>query len=109
MTSRLNLRTGKRFQDVSGVFAIIVLSAGAAISNSGDTMTDRDVVAHVIDMADSDEDGALSPEEYAEAALQSYGVSFEECDANGDAAVTEREYRDLYKAHHAGLEDGIEI
>ena len=106
MLRRIRNRATRKLFDAVGLFAIIILFAGTAISDGSESM---DVVAHVIDMADSDEDGALAPEEYAEAALESYGVTFSECDVNADGFVTEREYRDLYMIHHDGMGDDIEL
>lgn len=59
-------------------------------------------VEHIFEMADSDRSGWLSPAEYAEARLESFGVSFAECDANGDGRTTLYEYLQLYVRHHPG-------
>jgi hypothetical protein len=58
------------------------------------------VVQHIFDMADQDRDGALSRDEYVEAGLERYGVSFEETDANADGVTSMAEYLELYQRHH---------
>jgi len=58
------------------------------------------VVQHVFDMSDQDQDGVLSPEEYENAGLERYGVTFEQADADGDGKTSIDEYFELYEAHH---------
>lgn len=66
------------------------------------------VVTHIFTAADADESGALSPLEYADAALGRFGISFADCDADSDGEIVVDEYIELYKRHH-GLLDEIEI
>lgn len=67
-----------------------------------------DVATHIFDASDTDANGALSAEEYANAGLERYGVSFEAFDANADGETSLDEYLDLFEQHHPPT-DGIEI
>jgi len=62
------------------------------------------IAAHIFDMSDSDADGFLSPDEFANAGLERYGMSFEDYDVNGDGAASVDEYFDLFDAHHPPAE-----
>ena len=62
------------------------------------------IAAHIFDMSDSDADGYLSPDEFANAGLERYGMSFEDYDANGDGETSVDEYFDLFDAHHPPTE-----
>lgn len=57
-------------------------------------------VTHVFEAADADADSALTPDEYAAAELGRFGLSFEDCDRDGDGLVTLGEYQALYDMHH---------
>jgi hypothetical protein len=58
------------------------------------------VVEHIFAMADRDDSGALSRDEYAEARLERFGVGFDDCDADGDGETTLTEYLDVYLRFH---------
>jgi len=58
------------------------------------------VVEHIFEMADQDQDGALTPGEYEEADLSRFGLSFDDSDMNGDGETTLDEYLELYRVHH---------
>jgi hypothetical protein len=58
------------------------------------------IAAHIFDMSDSDADGYLSPDEFASAGLERFGMSFEDYDVNGDGETSVHEYFDLFDAHH---------
>jgi hypothetical protein len=58
------------------------------------------VAAHIFDMSDADADGYLSADEFADAGLDRYGLSFDDYDANGDGETSVDEYFDLFEAHH---------
>ncbi len=92
--------TGSRISSslISTYLISLVLIIGfgpAALAGDG-----REVVEHIFEMADADEDGALSATEYEEAELARYGVSFEQTDADGDGSTSFEEYLSLYEAHH---------
>lgn len=70
--------------------------AAAGEGCGGDTAA----VRQIFDSADTDRSGALSPAEYGNARLESFGVSFDETDANADGETSFREYLDLYLRTH---------
>ena len=72
---------------------------------AGETLDGEGVVEHIFDVADTNEDGALSADEYAEAELFDFGLTFEQCDTNQDGSLTSGEYLDLYNAHHAPVDE----
>ena len=76
---------------------LALASAGHAESCDGDAI---DVAAHIFDMSDANEDGLLSPDEFADAGLERYGVPFDDFDVNGDGATSFDEYLDLFEYHH---------
>ena len=76
---------------------LLLLPAGALAGGYQDAQS---VVEHIFDVADRDESGTLTPEEYAGAGLERYGVSFEDSDANADGEIALSEYLDLYERHH---------
>lgn len=57
-------------------------------------------VSHIFDEADEDQSGSLTADEYEAAALDQFGVTFEQSDLDGDGVTTYDEYLDLYEAHH---------
>ncbi len=65
----------------------------------------RAVVQHIFDTADTDRSGALTRTEYAEAGLERFGVSFDDCDENGDGETTFLEYLKVYLRHHPSGEE----
>ena len=58
------------------------------------------VADHIFDASDTNQDGSLSPDEYADAGLERYGVSFEAFDTNDDGATSREEYLELFDRHH---------
>lgn len=82
--------------------SVVASSAGVALvaTAGGGHCGGDSVVQHIFDMADEDRDGALTREEYEEAGLERYGVSFEETDANADGVTSMAEYLELYQRHH---------
>ena len=59
-----------------------------------------DVVQHIFNTADQDQDGLLTQLEYEDAGLQVYGVTFEQSDLDADGATSIQEYLLLYEFHH---------
>ncbi len=84
--------------------AALAWTAGSAFAIDPHDATS--VVAHIFDAADADGDGAVTAEEYTEAGLERFGVSFEACDADGDGLMTMGEYLAFYEMHH-GPADGM--
>jgi len=79
-----------------GIAAAVLTTLGTA----GGPENARAVVEHIFAMADQDRSGTLTRSEYAEARLERFGVSFEECDANGDGETSMAEYLAVYERHH---------
>ena len=88
----------------AGSLLVPVILLAPVPATAGDGCGAFPVVQHIFDAADQDHDGVLTPEEYADADLARYGVSFEETDANGDGVTSMEEYLDLYARHHAPAE-----
>jgi Ca2+-binding EF-hand superfamily protein len=59
-----------------------------------------DVVTHIFETSDRDGSGTLSPEEFEQAGLARYGVSFGAYDTNGDGEASLDEYREIYDRYH---------
>ncbi len=78
----------------------IVLGLSSGVALAGEGCGAMDVVAHIFEMSDTDDDGALTRAEFAAAGLERYGVPFEDYDADGDGRATFDEYRALYDRHH---------
>lgn len=88
----------------------LVLAPGAALAGEGCT-GDFDVVTHIFETSDADGNGTLSPEEFEQAGLARYGVSFDAYDTDGDGQTSLDEYHEIYDAHHPAepeAADGIE-
>ena len=85
--------------------AALLLSPLVALGGAG--WDGHAVVTHIFEMADQDGSGTLSPSEYDAARLERYGVSFTDCDANGNGETTLEEYLDLYDRHHGFEEESI--
>ncbi len=81
---------------ISGAMALCL--AGPALA--GDGHDAYRVVQHIFDVSDTDRSGSLSRAEYTAAGLQRFGVSFDECDADGDGETTLAEYLAVYDRHH---------
>lgn len=88
----------------------LALFASPALSApfGGGGSSGESVVSHIFEVADTDEDGVLSLEEYGSAGLEDFGLSFEACDGDADGRITADEYLDVYRRHHPG-HGGIEI
>ena len=80
--------------------------ADAALSGEG--YDARAVVRHIFEVADADDSGSLTPAEYTAAGLERYGVSFQDCDADGDGETSLAEYLGLYDRHHPS-DDGVSL
>jgi hypothetical protein len=76
----------------------ILFVTATALAGSGHDA--RSIVTHIFNEADSDGNGTLSPDEYAAAALERYGVRFEDCDRDANGETTLEEYLELYESHH---------
>lgn len=87
------------------VLAILSFFAFTLSVFAEEVMDGEAVVEHIFDVADSNEDGALSADEYADAQLADFGLTFEQCDTNQDGSLASSEYLDLYNAHHAPVEE----
>jgi hypothetical protein len=89
-------------------FVVTMLSIGCSLalvsgaSLAGESCGGFDVVEHIFEMSDADASGALSPEEFAEAGLERYGVPFEDYDADADGQASRDEYHAVYDRHHPG-------
>ncbi|MGB0621811.1 MAG: hypothetical protein ACPGVZ_20285 [Myxococcota bacterium] len=82
---------------IVGLAFLLSASAAAAMGEAGH----EEIVAHIFEMADLDGSGSLDADEYEEAGLAKYGVSFADCDADEDGETSLREYLDLYRRHHS--------
>ncbi len=83
------------------VFSILLLALCISAAAHAGGQHDADtVVQHIFDMVDKDQDGHLSPAEFGEAGLESFGVPFEECDLDGDGLTSKAEYTEVYRRHH---------
>jgi hypothetical protein len=58
------------------------------------------IAEHIFDMSDTNGDDALSPEEFAAAGLERYGMNFEAYDVDEDGFTSFDEYLDVFEAHH---------
>lgn len=102
---RVGVRRPKRRGALASASSLLAFVA--ALSIGGATATARafeeDARAKVRDLfqsADRDRNGSLSEEEYLDAELNRYGVSFDRSDANGDGSTTLAEYVALFERHH---------
>ena len=86
--------------------ATLLLGVGgnAVAGGFGDA---REVAVHIFEMADRDESGALTPDEFEAADLAAYGVDFEAYDADADGETSRDEYLQMFDAHHGA--EGIDI
>ena len=87
------------------LFYVILSFALPVVALAEDTMDGEAIVEHIFDVADLNEDGVLDIDEYENARLGEYGLSFEECDTNQDGVLELDEYLDLYIAHHPPVEE----
>ena len=77
------------------------MTAFTTTSRAGECGEDAFSVAeHIFHMSDTNDDDALSPEEFSAAGLEKYSVSFDEFDVNGDGAASLDEYLDLFVRSH---------
>lgn len=89
------------------LFAILAFALPLAAS-AEDAMEGEAIVEHIFDVADSNADGVIVFDEYEDARLGAYGLTFEQCDTNQDGVLALDEYLDLYTAHHPAIgEDSI--
>lgn len=87
---------------VSSIFVGLALSSAlsSAGADAGEGHDPIAVVEHIFATSDLDGSGTLSRVEYAHAHLERFGVSFDQCDADGDGEVTLPEYLDVYLRFH---------
>lgn len=87
-----------------------LLFSTPSLALAGDECGDGaiDIVRHIFEQADRDHDGGLTRAEYEAAGLQSYGVTFEQSDLDGDGRTSADEYLELYRRHHPTTPDGVE-
>ena len=81
------------------------LCACATVSWSSAASADKGMDAlaiaeHIFAMTDIDKDGSMSLQEYSDAGLDQYGVSFEDFDLDEDEGITLAEYRSLFLKLH---------
>ena len=86
-------------------FPIVAFLAAASFTFApgalaGEGCGDFSVVEHIFDAADEDQSGSLTASEYEAAALERFGMRFDESDLDGDGVTTLDEYLDLYDMHH---------
>ena len=86
-----------RFLALTAPLLLLTLPAATWAGGGHDATA---VVEHIFDVADQDGDGVLSDAEYADAGLEQFGLTFDDCDANGDGYTSLDEYLALYRAHH---------
>lgn len=80
------------------VATLLTLGSSATLASP----YDRGRVEQLFRQADANDDGALSPQEFEEARLGDFGVSFESFDANSDGRTTMGEYFALFDRFHPG-------
>lgn len=88
-----------RTSAIVAIFAALSMAGVAATAQAFDADA-RETVRSLFRSADRDRDGSLSEEEYLDAELDRYGVSFDRSDANGDGGTTLAEYVALFERHH---------
>jgi hypothetical protein len=79
---------------VSGAFATTAATAGEGCQGG------TSIAQHIFEMADADEDGLLSQDEYDSANLGHYGVDFVATDTDESGMTSLDEYLDLYRRIH---------
>ncbi len=84
----------------------LVLFTVPAAGTAGGGPEAIDVVHHIFEVADRDEDGSLTRAEYEGAGLQRFGVSFDESDTDADGSTSLAEYVELYRRHHPSADGG---
>lgn len=93
----------------ASLLAVALAATGALATEGHERHTSGASIArHIFEAADTDGDGALTPEEYADAGLAGFGVTFEDSDADSDGRLTAGEFMQLYLEHHPS-DDGIDI
>ncbi len=90
---------------ITGLLVAASADAGGCMSSDSSV----GIVKHIFDRADQDQDGVLTPAEYEEAGLQSYGVTFEQSDTDADGTTSLDEYIELYQKHHPTSEEGSAV
>ena len=80
--------------------ALVLPTLASAGEGCGGSMSAASIVEHIFDTADADQDGSLTQTEYEAAGLESYGVTFEQSDLDGDGGTSIDEYLELYESHH---------
>jgi hypothetical protein len=93
----------RRLQAVATTITALALGTIASpipVLASGCEAEAASIAAHIFDMSDADADGHLSLDEFANAGLERYGMSFDDYDANSDGQASVDEYFDLFDAHH---------
>lgn len=87
------------------VLALCLLVVLASPALAGGHPDAHAIVGHIFEVADADQDGFLSPDEYADAGLEQFGSSFADCDADQDGRLTSSEYLEFYDRHHPPVDE----
>ena len=85
---------------VSSMAVLVASLLFAPVAFAGGACGGLASVTQIFDEADEDDNGSLTAQEYEAAALDDFGVTFEQSDLDGDGVTTYDEYLDFYEAHH---------
>ena len=90
------------------ITSLIAAPGAVAYDDQADPGDGAAVVAHIFEVSDLDSDGSLTSEEYTEAGLDAFGLSFEACDGDANGELTSEEFLDLYRKHHPSV-PGLDV
>ncbi len=88
-------------RSLASLSLVALFAASPALAFPQGSSDGTAVVKHIFEQADTDKSGALSAQEYKEAGLHEFGVSFEDSDTNDDGETSLVEYLALYERHHS--------
>ena len=91
---------------VSLAVLALVAAPTSALAGGG-CNSDFDPATHLFETTDADGSGTISPEEFADAGLERYGLGFDAYDTDGDGEASLDEYLELFDRTHP-VEDQIE-